>query len=68
MMRSAHRTLAAMSLSVRGLPCGVPHWSSSVRMWILVRIEAMIPIPLAAFVHRGILPLSLFVRYADVLR
>jgi hypothetical protein len=37
-------TTEAISLSVRGLPCGVPNKSSAVRMCIAVRIDAMIPI------------------------
>ena len=44
MIRSAHWMLASMSLSVRGLPCGVPNRSSAVCMCRLARIAAMIPI------------------------
>ncbi len=43
-IRSAHWMLASMSLSVRGLPCGVPNRSSAVCMCRLARIAAMIPI------------------------
>jgi len=43
-IRSAHWMLAAMTRSVRGLPCGVPNRSSAVRICIAVRIAAMIPI------------------------
>src|SRR5580658_10259423 len=35
--------LAAISLSVRGLPCGPPNKSSAVCMCRLARIAAMIP-------------------------
>jgi hypothetical protein len=38
MIRSAHWMLAAINLSVRGLPCGPPNRSSAVCMWRLARI------------------------------
>jgi hypothetical protein len=41
---TAHWTDAAINLSVRGLPCGVPNRSSAVSMCKLARIAAMIPI------------------------
>jgi hypothetical protein len=40
---SAHWRLAAISLSVRGLPCGPPNRSSAVRMCRLARIAAITP-------------------------
>jgi hypothetical protein len=43
-INTAHCTLAAISLSVLGLPCGPPNRSSAVGMCSEVRIAAMMPI------------------------
>ena len=43
MICSAHWIDAAISLSVRGLPCGVPNRSSAVCMCRLARIAVRIP-------------------------
>src|SRR6266480_2562998 len=56
--------LAAINLSVRGLPCGPPNKSSAVRMCRLVRIAAITPITrLRPSSIPGILRLSPCFRY-----